>query len=112
LSDLGGATVGGIAGCPSGNIGENCAYFEPIHGSAPSIAGTNTANPRGQMLAAAIVLDYLGETAAGDALREAVDGAFGDGSVETLPDGRVVRGANAVADRVVERLAVRSTPQA
>lgn len=105
LSDLGGATVGGIAGCPSGNIGEDCAYFEPIHGSAPGIAGTNTANPRGQMLAAAMMLDYLGETAAAGAVRDVVDGAFSDGSVETLPDGRVVGGADAVAERVVRRLA-------
>ena len=42
LSDLGGGTVGGIALCPGANIGDEGAYFEPIHGSAPSLAGTGT----------------------------------------------------------------------
>ena len=43
LSDLGGATVGGIGLCPSGNIGDRHAYFEPIHGSAPDLAGKDQA---------------------------------------------------------------------
>ena len=53
LSDLGGGTAGGIALCGSGNIGDGPAYFEPIHGSAPSIAGRGLANPIGQLLSAA-----------------------------------------------------------
>ncbi|HEV7625440.1 MAG TPA: isocitrate/isopropylmalate family dehydrogenase, partial [Streptomyces sp.] len=45
LSDVGAATVGGLGMCPSGNIGDSGAYFEPVHGSAPSIAGRDLANP-------------------------------------------------------------------
>jgi isocitrate/isopropylmalate dehydrogenase len=60
LSDLGGGTVGGISLCPSGNIGDDCAYFEPIHGSAPAIAGRGLANPTGQILAAAMMLEHAG----------------------------------------------------
>ena len=53
LSDLGGGTIGGLGMCPSGNIGDGAAYFEPIHGSAPSLAGTDRANPLSMVLTAA-----------------------------------------------------------
>ncbi|MBI4202994.1 MAG: isocitrate/isopropylmalate dehydrogenase family protein [Chloroflexi bacterium] len=72
LSDLGGGTVGGLGMCPSGNIGEGASYFEPIHGTAPDIAGKGVANPLSQVLAAAMMLDHLGETAAGTMIRDAV----------------------------------------
>ena len=64
LSDLGGATIGGIGLCPSGNYGDEFAYFEPIHGSAPSIAGKGVANPLSQVLSAVLMLDKLGEDGA------------------------------------------------
>ena len=76
LSDLGGATVGGIGLCPSGNIGDAHAYFEPIHGSAPDIAGKDKANPISQILSAALMLDHLGERNAADLIRRAVDAAL------------------------------------
>ena len=72
LSDLSGATVGGLGMCPSANIGERLAYFEPIHGTAPDIAGKGIANPVGQVRAAAMMLDYLGETEAAEILETAV----------------------------------------
>ena len=78
LSDLGGATVGGIGLCPSGNIGDAHAYFEPIHGSAPDIAGKDRANPISQILSAALMLDHLGERNAADVVRRAVDTALGE----------------------------------
>ena len=62
LSDLGGGTIGGLGMCPSGNIGDAAAYFEPIHGSAPSLAGTDRANPLSMVLTGAMMLDWLGET--------------------------------------------------
>ena len=71
LSDLGGATVGGIGMCASANIGASAAYFEPIHGSAPHLAGQNRANPLSQILSAALMLDYLGEHEFGDLIRRA-----------------------------------------
>lgn len=85
LSDLGGATVGGIGLCPSGNIGDRYAYFEPIHGSAPGIAGQDKANPVSQVLTAALMLEHLGEVAAADLIRRAVATA--------LETGRLVLGA-------------------
>lgn len=76
LSDLSGATVGGLGMCPSANIGDRVAYFEPIHGTAPDIAGKGIANPVGQVRSAAMMLDYLGETRAADILETAVWQAF------------------------------------
>ncbi len=81
LSDLGGATVGGIGLCPSGNIGDHYAYFEPIHGSAPDIAGKDKANPVSQVLTEALMLEHLGEWAAADLMRRAVAAALGEGAL-------------------------------
>jgi 3-isopropylmalate dehydrogenase len=106
LSDLGGATVGGIALCPSGNIGETSAYFEPIHGSAPTIAGMGIANPIGQILSGALMLDYLGEDVAARAIRQSVSAALGDGAIELLANGAAKGGPDAVAGAIIERLAV------
>lgn len=72
LSDLGGATIGGLGMCPAANIGETISYFEPIHGSAPDIAGRNLANPTSQLLAAAMMLKHLGEMEAASLLSKAV----------------------------------------
>jgi 3-isopropylmalate dehydrogenase len=81
LSDLGGGTVGGIGLCPSGNIGDDHAYFEPIHGSAPDIAGQDRANPVSQVLTLALMLDYLGEGAAANLARSAVYRALESGAL-------------------------------
>jgi 3-isopropylmalate dehydrogenase len=105
LSDLGGATVGGIALCPSGNIGESAAYFEPIHGSAPSITRTGVANPIGQILSGALMLDYLGEQSAATAVRRSIAAALAAGAIAVLPDGSVRGGAASVAEAVVAALA-------
>lgn len=104
LSDLGGATVGGISLCPSGNVGAGAAYFEPIHGSAPSLAGRGVANPIGQLLAAAMMLDHLGEYTAAVAVRSAVSAALADGTARIEQDGSARGGAQAVADAVVTAL--------
>lgn len=76
LSDLGAATVGGIGTCPSANLGEHGAYFEPVHGSAPNLAAIDPsgelADPTAQILSVAMMLDYLGEHAAAAQVRDAV----------------------------------------
>ena len=60
LSDLAAQLAGGLGLAPSGNINpESVSLFEPVHGSAPNIAGTNTANPAGAVLSAAMMLDHL-----------------------------------------------------
>ncbi|HVC12040.1 MAG TPA: isocitrate/isopropylmalate dehydrogenase family protein [Burkholderiales bacterium] len=81
LSDLGGATVGGIGLCPSGNIGDAHAYFEPIHGSAPDIAGRDQANPISQVLTAALMLEHLGERDAAQLVRRAVASSLESGKL-------------------------------
>jgi len=89
LSDLAGATVGGLGMCPSANIGDRLAYFEPIHGTAPDIAGQGIANPVSQIRTAAMMLDYLGETEAAAALESAVWRAFENRRIDLTSDGRI-----------------------
>lgn len=105
LSDLGGGTVGGIAMCPGGNIGSGCAYFEPIGGSAPALAGTGKANPTGEILAAALLLDYLGEPDAAGRVRHAVGRVLAGGAVQVEHAGTVVGGPAAMSAAVVRELA-------
>ncbi|ATY14536.1 tartrate dehydrogenase [Amycolatopsis sp. AA4] len=88
LSDLAAAITGGLGMAPSGNInpsGEFPSMFEAVHGSAPDIAGQGIANPVAQILAAAMLLDHLGETVAAQAIRASVDEVLTAGEALT-PD--------------------------
>jgi 3-isopropylmalate dehydrogenase len=74
LTDLGGAVSGGIGLASSANLNPartGPSMFEPVHGSAPDIAGQNKANPIAAILSAALMLDFLGEPAAADTIRRA-----------------------------------------
>ncbi len=72
LTDLGGAVSGGIGFASSANLNPTgVSMFEPVHGSAPDIAGQNLANPTAAVLSGAMMLDHLGEKAAGDRIRAA-----------------------------------------
>jgi 3-isopropylmalate dehydrogenase len=104
LSDLGGGTIGGLGMCPSGNIGDSAAYFEPIHGSAPSLAGTDRANPLSMVLTGAMMLDWLGEMESARRVRDAVDGVLADGAIAIRPDGTVAHGTRAAGQAVIDRL--------
>jgi isocitrate dehydrogenase (NAD+) len=73
LSDEASGLVGGLGLAPGANIGTRAAIFEAVHGSAPDIAGKGIANPSAQMLAAAMMLDHLGELEAGKQLRCAIE---------------------------------------
>jgi isocitrate dehydrogenase (NAD+) len=79
VSDLVAGMVGGLGVAPSGNIGPDAAVFEPIHGSAPSHAGKNEANPTAMILSGALMLRHLGEIAAAERIEEAVAGVIRDG---------------------------------
>jgi tartrate dehydrogenase/decarboxylase/D-malate dehydrogenase len=82
LSDLASALTGSIGVAPSGNLnpeGEYPSMFEPVHGSAPDIAGQGIANPIGQIWSAAMMLEQLGEGAAGAALVEAFSSVLASG---------------------------------
>jgi isocitrate dehydrogenase (NAD+) len=72
LSDEISGLVGGLGLAPGGNIGEHGAIFEAVHGSAPDIAGKGIANPSALILAAAMMLDHVGEAVAGDRVRRAI----------------------------------------
>ena len=83
LSDEVSGLVGGLGLAPGGNIGTKAAIFEAVHGSAPDIAGKGVANPGAQMLAAALLLDHVGELAAARRLREAIQRTIVDDNVRT-----------------------------
>jgi len=72
LSDLAAGLVGGLGLLPSANVGPERALFEPVHGTAPDIAGEGVANPVATVLSAAMCCEYLGHDAAGERVREAV----------------------------------------
>ena len=87
LTDLSGAITGGLGLNPSANLNPARRFpslFEPVHGSAPDIAGQGIANPVGAILAGAMMLDWLGEGTAAGAIRRAIDTALAAG--EGTPD--------------------------
>jgi len=73
LSDEAAALVGGLGLAPSGNVGDKHAIFEPVHGSAPDIAGRGIANPMATFLAVAMLLEYLGQDDVAGRVRVAVE---------------------------------------
>ena len=86
LSDLGPACTGTIGVAPSGNInpaGDFPSLFEPVHGSAPDIAGKGIANPVGQIWAGAMMLEHLGFAEAATAMTDAINTALSDPSLRT-----------------------------
>ena len=103
LSDEAAGLIGGLGLAPGANIGTHVAIFEPVHGSAPDIAGKGIANPSAQLLAAAMMLDHIGDLEAGKRLRCALEATIVQDKVRT-PDlgGRAATAefARAVVKRV------------
>jgi isocitrate dehydrogenase (NAD+) len=83
LSDLCSGLVGGLGLAPGANIGYDAAIFEAVHGSAPDIAGKNLANPCALTLAAAMMLDHLGELGAASKIQRAVADVLKEGKMVT-----------------------------
>ena len=81
LSDAIAAQLGGIATAPGANIGSQVGVFEAAHGTAPSVAGMNVANPTGLILSGALMLDYMGWDSAAAAIRKAVAATIGSGQM-------------------------------
>src|SRR5581483_11437511 len=82
LTDLGAALTGGLGLAASGNIHPGkCSLFEPVHGSAPDIAGKGVANPIGSLLSLALLLEHVGEPAAAARVDAAVRRVLRDGDV-------------------------------
>lgn len=105
LSDLGGAIMGSLGLGGSGNINPKREYpsmFEPIHGSAPDIAGRNIANPLGTIWSAALMLDHLGESEAAIKIMNAMDKTCADGILPVDLGGNA--GTSEIADSIIERI--------
>ena len=105
LSDLGGATVGGLGFCPTANIGAAGAYCEPAHGSAPDIAGQDIANPVATILSGALLLDRLGEFDAAAAVRAATAQALAEGTIVVRPSGALATGCQAAGATIAGLIA-------
>ncbi|WP_442487585.1 tartrate dehydrogenase [Halomonas litopenaei] len=110
LSDLGPACTGTIGVAPSANINPEGTFpslFEPVHGSAPDIAGKGIANPIGQIWSGAMMLEHLGHKDAGDAILAAIEAVLEDGDSEVLtPDlggnGTTERLGAAISERIAQ----------
>ena len=83
LSDEAAGLIDGLGLAPGANIGTHAAIFEPVHGSAPDIAGKGIANPSAQMLAAAMMLDHIGERETAKRLRCALEATIIQDKVRT-----------------------------
>jgi isocitrate dehydrogenase (NAD+) len=83
LSDLCAGLVGGLGVVPGSNVGEHCAVFEAVHGSAPDIAGKRIANPSAMLLSTVMLLRHLGESRAADTIEHAVHAALADPASRT-----------------------------
>jgi 3-isopropylmalate dehydrogenase len=97
LTDLGGAISGGIGRAASANLNPmrtGPSLFEPVHGSAPDIAGTGRANPAAAIVSAAMMLDFLGETDAASRITKAVE------SLPADPEASTSQVGDATAERV------------
>jgi isocitrate dehydrogenase (NAD+) len=103
LSDLCAGLVGGLGMAPGANIGNGCAIFEAVHGSAPDIAGKNLANPTSVILAAIQMLEYLGMADKADNIRRAITEVIESGD-RTTRDLGGTHGTSDFTQAVLERL--------
>ncbi len=83
LSDLCAGLVGGLGVVPGANLGEDCAIFEAVHGSAPDIAGKGVANPTAVILSSVMMLRHLGEADAADRIERAVYATLAEPALRT-----------------------------
>ena len=110
LSDLGPAVVGSIGIAPSANLNPENEYpsmFEPVHGSAPDIAGKGIANPIGQIWSGAMMLRHLGMADAADAIEAAIADVLADGKVRT-PDIGGTASTNELGSAIASRVSALS----
>ena len=87
FSDAAGGLIGGLGLCPSGCYGEDYAYFEPIHGTAPDIAGQNIINPTAQLRTAGLMLAHLGYPESAERLEAAIAAVYAEGAALTPDQG-------------------------
>lgn len=103
VSDLCAGLVGGLGVAPGANIGTEAAVFEPVHGSAPKMAGQNRANPAALLLSGVLMLRHLGEIDAADRIERALREVIADGRDVTYDLGGSA-GTREMADAIIARL--------
>jgi isocitrate dehydrogenase (NAD+) len=109
ISDLGAGMIGGLGLAPGANIGTDGAVFEATHGSAPKYAGQNRVNPMALLLSGVLMLRHLKETAAADAVEQAIADVIREGRSLTYDlkanrNDPTAVGTSQVADALVEKL--------
>jgi isocitrate dehydrogenase (NAD+) len=103
ISDLCAAFVGGLGFVPSANLGDNCAIFEAVHGSAPDIAGKNLANPTALLRSALLMVRHLGEHDAATQIRNALERVYRHRDKLTRDIGGQA-GTSQFADAIIEEM--------
>jgi isocitrate dehydrogenase (NAD+) len=103
VSDLTAGLVGGLGIVPGANLGQNCAVFEAVHGSAPDIAGKGIANPTALMQSAALMLAHIGEREAASRLQKAIEGVYFERKTLTGDVGGTA-GTKEFTDAVIARM--------
>ncbi|WP_279051457.1 isocitrate/isopropylmalate family dehydrogenase [Cedecea davisae] len=111
LSDLAAGIMGGLGLAPSANVGSHIPYFEPVHGSAPGMAGKGKANPAAMFYSIALMLEYLGFDRQAEAINRAVDRVIQEGKTTTYDLGGTAttqQMANAIIRAIIAPVAMRS----
>jgi len=103
LSDMSAGLVGGLGLVPGANIGDDIAVFEPVHGSAPDIAGNNLANPVATILSSIMMLKYIKEYSAASKIENGLSEIFKTGKCLTKDLGGNL-GTQEFADEVIKKL--------
>jgi isocitrate dehydrogenase (NAD+) len=103
VSDLCAAFVGGLGLVPSANLGESCAIFEAVHGSAPDIAGQDKANPTALLQSAILMLHHIGESDAANKIQAAMDKVYAEKTTLTRDVGGTA-GTQAFANAIIAAL--------
>ena len=102
VSDLCAGLIGGLGVAQGANIGENCAVFEPVHGSAPDIKGQNKANPTALLLSAIEMLNYIEEKAYADKIEKSLFAVLKSGKCTVDLGGNL--GTKEFADEIIKNL--------
>ena len=103
MSDLAAGLVGGLGVVPSANIGDECAMFEAVHGTAPDIAGKGLANPTALLMSSILMLDHLGNRPAAKRIEDALQRVYREAKHTTRDVGGKA-GTNEFADAVIAAL--------
>ena len=108
MSDLAAGLVGGLGVVPSGNIGDECAMFEAVHGTAPDIAGKGLANPTALLMSGIMMLHHLNESTAANKIQAALEKVYREGKHATRDLGGTA-GTKEFTDAVIAALPARAT---